>query len=149
MASVSPKNSLHAQYLDVHLLLTFINQNDTELEMENLDDEVEEFEQVFGDIQEVEGNETLHLNSGDSDVEKTEEEGEKDWFNGPVNSMMEEEKDTSNLKECYTYPSLISQSLPQRQDVADVILAHHCQLQPHLMLMITFGGRSQNGKHCE
>ncbi|PHU03578.1 Protein FANTASTIC FOUR 2 [Capsicum chinense] len=165
----SPKNSLHAQRLDGHLLLTFINQNDTELEMKNLDDEVEEFEQAFDDIQEVEGNERPHSNSGGSDEEEKEDDdtmikqsprissemtninisnltiqekkNQPTWstwtvnfsitsdyfkfsnrFNGPVDSIMEEEKDTSNLKKCYTCPSSISQSLSPRRDVTEVIL---------------------------
>lgn len=75
-SSIPPKNSLHAQRLDGHLLLTFITQNDSKLEMEKREDEVEEFEQVFDDIQEVEGNESLHTNSGAGDEE--EEAGEDD-----------------------------------------------------------------------
>ncbi|KAF3619915.1 putative serine/threonine-protein kinase Nek5-like [Capsicum annuum] len=165
----SPKNSLHAQRLDGHLLLTFINQNDTELEMKNLDDEVEEFEQAFDDIQEVEGNERPHSNSGGSGEEEKEDDdtmikqsprissemtninisnltiqekkNQPTWstwtvnfsitsdyfkfsnrFNGPVDSIMEEEKDTSNLKKCYTCPSSISQTLSPRREVTEVIL---------------------------
>ncbi|KAK4358529.1 hypothetical protein RND71_020758 [Anisodus tanguticus] len=167
--SVPHKNSLHAQRLDDHLLLTFTNRNDFELEMENYEDEVEDFEQVFDDIQEVEGNETPHSNSGDSDEEEEKEcvvmeqslrlssevinvnraalmmlekKNQLAWskctvsfsmtsgyfhfnsrFNRSINLRMEEEKDTSNVKECYTYPSLVSQSLPPAREAAEVILA--------------------------
>ncbi|KAG5578406.1 hypothetical protein H5410_058540 [Solanum commersonii] len=162
-ASVSPNNSLHSQRLDGHLLLTFINQNNSKLEIEKCEDEVEEFEQVFGDIQEVEGNEIPPSDSGDGDEEEESEEEDEGsmmeqsprlssevtnvnkasmmiqekknkltWskytvsfnmisgyfdfnsrFNNSVNLLTQEERSTNNLRECYTYPSSISQSLPQ------------------------------------
>ncbi|KAK6776738.1 hypothetical protein RDI58_027739 [Solanum bulbocastanum] len=163
-ASISPNNSLHAQRLDGHLLLTFINLNNSELEMEKR--EKEEFEKVLNDIQEVEGNEIPHSDSGGDDEEESKDEEEEDddedtmmeqsprlssevtnvnkasmmilekknqltWskhtisfnmtsgffyfnsrFNNSVNLLTEEERYTNNLREFYTYPSSISQSLP-------------------------------------
>ncbi|XP_059311385.1 protein FAF-like, chloroplastic [Lycium ferocissimum] len=170
-AASVPSNNLHAQRVHGHLLLTFINQNDSKLEMENYDDEPDVFERVFDDMQEVEGNETPHSDSGGNNEEE-EEEGEGvvmeqsprmssevtnvktsapmmlekknplTWsrctvsfsmtsgyfnlnsrFNCSVNSMTEEEKYTSNIRECYTYPSSVSQSLPLPPGVAEVIPA--------------------------
>ncbi|KAK4369602.1 hypothetical protein RND71_013394 [Anisodus tanguticus] len=164
--SVPPKNSFHAQRLKGHLLLTFINQNDSELEMENCDDEVEAFEKVFDDIQEVEGNETPYSYTDDdeeeedegivmehsprsevTDVNRTalimlEKKNQLAWskctvsfsmtsayfdfnsrFNRSVNLTTEEEKDTSDVRECCTYPSLVSQTFPPPREVAEVIAA--------------------------
>ncbi|KAJ8552045.1 hypothetical protein K7X08_028488 [Anisodus acutangulus] len=144
--SVPHKNSLHAQRLDDHLLLTFTNRNDFELEMENYEDEVEDFEQVFDDIQEVEGNETPHssevINVNRAALMMLEKKNQLAWskctvsfsmtsgyfhfnsrFNRSINLRMEEEKDTSNVRECYTYPSLVSQSLPPPREAAEVILS--------------------------
>ncbi|XP_055834090.1 protein FAF-like, chloroplastic [Solanum dulcamara] len=152
-AFVPPKNSLHAQRIDGHLLLTFINQNDSNLEMEkSCEDEVEEFEQLFDDIQEEEDESTMmeqstRLSSKMTNVNKAsmmiiEQKNQLTWskctisfsmtsdylyFNSTyinsINLMTEEEKNTSNIRECYTYPSSVSQPLPPPRDVAEVILA--------------------------
>ncbi|MCD9637732.1 hypothetical protein HAX54_021170 [Datura stramonium] len=134
--SIQPKNSLHAQRLDGHLLLTFTNQNDSELEMENRDDEVEVFEQVFDDIQEVEGNETSCSDSDDNEKEEEEEEDEEEEKEGIMmeqNPRLSSEQlsefddgrgeDIGNVTECYTYSLSISQSLPPPPDMAEVIQA--------------------------
>nr|AXQ00705.1 cell size regulator protein [Solanum lycopersicum] len=166
-ASISPNNSLHAQRLDGHLLLTVINQNNYEHEIEKREDEVEEFEKVFDDIQEVEGKEIPHSDSGGGDEEESkgkenesedkktmmkqsprlssevtnvnkasimilEKKNQLAWskytvsfnttsgyidfnsrFNNSVNLLTQEERNTNNLRECYTYPSSISHSPPQ------------------------------------
>ncbi|XP_009611290.1 protein FAF-like, chloroplastic [Nicotiana tomentosiformis] len=137
--SVPPMNYFHAQRVDGRLCLTYINQNDStadqpELEIANIDDQVEEFEQMFDDISVMEkssrlSNEVIHVNKS-SPLMMLEKKNQLTWskcvsfsvtpgyfdisnkFNNSLNSMMEHEVKDSIFRECYTCPSSITQSPP-------------------------------------
>ncbi|XP_009789564.2 protein FAF-like, chloroplastic [Nicotiana sylvestris] len=137
--SVPTMNYFHAQRVDGRLRLTYINQNDSaadqpELEMADIDDQVEEFEQVFDNISVMEkssrlSNEVINVNKS-SALMMLEKKNQLTWskcvsfsvtpgyfdlnnkFNNSLNSMMKHEVKDSIFRECYTCPSTINQSPP-------------------------------------
>ncbi|KAL3530294.1 hypothetical protein ACH5RR_009616 [Cinchona calisaya] len=70
--SIPPQNYFHAQRGDGCLRLTFINNTSSQ------DDEVEEFEQVFDNFEEIEENEAKFDDRGDNGFEEEEEEEEEE-----------------------------------------------------------------------